>query len=159
MGLSDPGQRHYELAMHNLESLREHLLCGELAPALDLLAQLSEQVQQAYWQASLHQRITRESVGATPYCREIALGPHQQMHVDELRLGMLAAERSLNGAEGPAPWNGLIHGRNRVKSGLARYSYECGFVLRLFQLIQEFAAHIDNLPRTSPMWPFRIRGK
>ncbi|MFV3415901.1 LasR-specific antiactivator QslA [Pseudomonas nitroreducens] len=138
--IKDLAHEQYELALHSLHQLIEmqpHPMPLALTERID---QLREHLQQAYWQARLGQRITRTSIAATPYCRELILGPHQRKNIEELRLGMLAAERSLTDSESGPPWNVLIYGRNQVAEGLPRKAYECGFIMRLYQLIQEFTA-------------------
>ena len=138
--VDDAAHAQYELAMGSLDRLFGTLPHPVTLPLVELFDELREQVRQAYWQARLGQRITRASIAATAYCRELTLGPNQRKYVDELRQGMLAAERSLTDRESGPPWNVLIYGRNQIPEGLPRNSYECGFIMRLYQLIQELTA-------------------
>lgn len=134
----DPVQQHFAQAKAGLEQLRRQLSASQQQDELRrLLDDVQENVEQAVWQASLRQRVTPGSVSATPYCRALPLGPHHSKHFEERRHGMLAADRSLLSTGGAAPWDALLYGRYQIKDGLARQSYECGFVMRLYQLLQE----------------------
>ncbi|MFV3308715.1 hypothetical protein ACNFBT_25910 [Pseudomonas sp. NY15181] len=132
----DAAQQHYEAALAGLAQVRQCLPASELA----LLEEVRGHVEQAFWQSRLRQRVTRASVAATPYCRAIPLAPMQRNHVEALRQGMLAAERSFAEGGDVAPWNALLYGRYQRGKGHQRESFECGFVMRMFQLLHEACA-------------------
>lgn len=136
----DPSLAIYEQTQKTLNTLGRliHLRATEVE--LDLIRQLRHQVHDTYWQARLDQRIAHGSVAATPFCRRIFLGVNQQEHLEEVNRGMLAAEQSMSQSGGSPPWNRLIFGRSQFTRGQARNSFECGFILRLFQMIHELSA-------------------
>jgi len=138
--IDDAAQQHYEAALAGLTQIRQCLLKGTLPAHLALLENVRGHVEQAFWQARLRQQVTRASVAATPYCRTIPLASAQRKHVESLRQGMWAAERSFIRGGEVAPWNALLYGRYKLKTGRQRESFECGFVIRMFQLLQEAKA-------------------
>jgi hypothetical protein len=137
----DLALKQYELARESLRQLRHTLRRKLTADQQQLFSDLRNQMRLAFWQARLEQKLTPATVAATPFCRELRLGPNQSKHADELFTGMLAAERSLSEHPyGAAPWNLLIWGRAYQPDGLPRNQFEIGYVMRLYQLLQELAA-------------------
>lgn len=142
----DTAQHHYEAALAGLAQIRQYLPAGAHVDALALLTDIRAHVEQAFWQACLQQRVTPASVAATPYCRALPLAPQRRKHVDALRRGMLMAERSFATKGEVAPWNALLYGRYQHGKGHQQESFECGFVMRMFQLLHEACA--EQQPRT-----------
>jgi hypothetical protein len=131
----------YEEAQGRLRLLRNALRHTASTAQKQLINDLGQQICRAFWQARLGQRIGPGEVAATPFCRELQLGPQQREHLDEVCRGMLAAERSmLHRSNGAPPWNMLIYGRDKRPRGMKRSQYEIGFVMRLYQMLQELSA-------------------
>lgn len=128
---------HYEAALAGIARLREQAFMAGTEADWD---ELREHVTQAFWQARMTPRVTPREVAATPYCRAIPLLERQGKHIEALRKGMLAAERSVSIRYTVAPWAALVHGRTAIASGLPRHAYEYGFVIRLYQLLLEACA-------------------
>lgn len=129
--------RHYEAALVGLARIAQS---QPASTRTALLEEVRGHIEQAFWQARLRQQVTPASVAATPYCRALPIGPQQQAHVDALRRGMLMAERSFAVDGEVSPWNSLLHGRKQLKDGHERESFECGFLMRMFQLLHEACA-------------------
>lgn len=140
----EEAQRHYDSAVELLEQMNKVLLYRGDDTLLTLLQDLRRHTQQAFWQAQLGQCITQREIAATSYCRKIPLTPQQACHLDELQRGMYEAEQSLTPAGRSAPWNALFAARQRIMPGRPRNSFEAGFLIRLFQLLQQACAERER---------------
>lgn len=138
--VQEEAQQHYDTAAQLLEQMGKVLLHRGDDKLLTLLYQLRRHTQQAFWQARLGQRITPQEIAATTYSRNIPLTPHQSRYLEELQRGMCEAERSLAPAGRAAPWNALFSTRKDIAPGQPRNSFEAGFLIRLFQMLQEASA-------------------
>ena len=137
----DSAVKHHDQAMDILKQLLGTLRRKATPAQLELINLLRHHMRLSFWQARLGQKIGPGTVAATPFCRELLLGPNQRKYLDELCRGMLAAERSLSErSHGSAPWNMLVYGRDQLPQGLGRKQFEIGFVMRLYQMLQELAA-------------------
>ncbi len=133
----DPAIAHYATAMQAIDSLRTMLLQRNDAPALALLETAREHIEQGFWLAHLRVLSNVREIAATPYCRRIPLTPSQGRNLDLLRRGMHEAQRSLAPDGLSAPWNALFSARQQFRFGNARDSFETGYLIRFFQLLQE----------------------
>lgn len=138
--IQEEAQQHYDSAVQLLEQIGTVLLHRGDDKLLTLLYQLRRHTQQAFWQARLVQRITPQEIAATSYARNIPLTPPQSRYLEELKRGMCEAERSLAPAGRAAPWNALLNARKSITPGQPRNSFEAGYLIRLFQMLQEASA-------------------
>jgi len=140
----NPALVHYGNAMQALDELRERLLTRPDAPSRALLDTVRTNIEQGFWLAHLQVLTNVREIPATPYCRRIPLTPIQGRHLELLREGMLEAQHSLAPDELAAPWNALFSARQRFTHGAQRQCFETGFLIRLFQLLQDARHGVSN---------------
>ncbi|MFR0687934.1 hypothetical protein ACLUTX_00920 [Enterobacterales bacterium AE_CKDN230030158-1A_HGKHYDSX7] len=128
---------HYTSAMQAIESLRSQLQQRGEPLLLELLGKAQVEFEQGFWLAHLRVLSDAREVCATDYCRRIPLTQTQSGHLNLLRRGMLEAQQCMVPDRLAAPWNAMFAVRQQFKVGVPRSTFEAGFLIRLYQLLQE----------------------
>lgn len=140
----DEAHEHFEAARMLFDQMTRTVLGRRDEQLLSLLHGLRKHCEQAFWLARLEPRVTLHEIAATPYCRNIPLTPTQAQNRDFLQRGMHEAERSLAPAWRAAPWNALFAARRGINPIQARNSFEAGFLIRLYQRLQQACAERER---------------
>lgn len=136
IAIAETAMAHFAAAQSILEGL--HLRWQDSQPdCADLVLKAHQHVEQSFWMSRLGQDVSGGSIAALPGCREIPLSGIHRRHIVEVRQGMLAADNCLASSSTLFPWNALLIDRASIAAGQPRLCFESGFLMRLFQLLEQ----------------------